>query len=75
MLVDNATTTGAGPQARSGSVRPRRQARWTSLVCGFWLIVVALLGARVALFEEITAARFADAVLTQVASLSTVLQR
>ena len=49
--------------------------RGLALATGFWIVIVALLGARVAMFEEISAARVADFVSTQVASLSSALLR
>ncbi|WP_375458696.1 hypothetical protein [uncultured Enterovirga sp.] len=49
--------------------------RGLALAAGFWVVIVALLGARVALFDEIAAARVADFVSTQFASLSSVLLR
>lgn len=49
--------------------------RGLALAAGFWVVIVALLTARVVLFDEIAAARMADFVSTQVASLSSVLLR
>lgn len=49
--------------------------RGLALAAGFWIVIVALLGARVALFDEIAAARVAHFVSTQVASLSSILLR
>ena len=54
----------------SGSVAARRG---LALAGGFWLVIGVLLAARVALFDEIAAARLAAVVSTQFASLSSLL--
>ena len=48
--------------------------RGLAMVAGFWLVITVLLGARVAMFDDITAARVAGFVSTQVASLATALR-
>lgn len=49
--------------------------RSAALVIGFWVIISAILTARVALFDEIASARVAEFVSTQVASLTAVILR
>ena len=58
--------------AFSGSGTPGR--RGLAMVAGFWLVIAVLLGARVAMFDDITAARVASLVSTQLASLATALR-
>ena len=40
------------------------------MAAGFWLVIVVLLGARVAMFDAIVGARVASLVSAQVASLA-----
>lgn len=66
--------------SRPGSLGPDRSVssparRGVALAAGFWVVIVVLLGARVALFDEIAAARMAQSVAIQLASLSTILLR
>ena len=58
--------------AFSGSGTPG--GRGLAMISGFWLVIADLLGARVAMCDDITAARGAGFVSTQVASLATALR-
>ena len=48
--------------------------RGIALAAGFWFVIVTLLGARVALFDEIAAARVGSFVSAQMASLGAALR-
>lgn len=61
--------------ALSGDRRRASPARrGLALAAGFWLVITLLLGARVAMFDEIAAARVAEAVATRLASLASSLR-
>lgn len=70
--MDSAEHKGRWPErpAFSGDVNSSPARRGLVLAAGFWLVITVLLGARVAMFDEIAAARVAEAVTTRLASLT-----
>lgn len=60
--------------AFSGGLRSSPARRGLTLAAGFWLVITLLLGARVAMFDEIAAARVAEMVTTRLASLTAALR-
>lgn len=49
--------------------------RGVALALVFWVVITAILAARVALFDEITATRIADAIGTRVAGITSTFLR
>lgn len=59
------------PTARGS--RPSAGRRGLALVAGFWAVITAILVARVALFDQIAAARIAEFVSVNYAALTSVV--
>ncbi len=71
-LLLSETSDDAG-RDRASSLGASAGRRGLALAAGFWVVIGVLLGARVALFDEIAASRMASFVGTQMASISSLL--